>query len=125
MAWLWVPHLLTFLSAITRLLFKRVNKPIMYCRYGDDTFAAFNDEDECNEFLSHLNSLYPSLCFTFEKKCNRTLPFLDVMVEKNDCQFVTSMYRKLTFTGYYIRWNFFLPRETEHQSNFHSLSTEL
>ena len=81
----------------------------MYYRYVDDTFAVFNDEDECNEFFSHLNSLHPSLRFTFEKECNRTLPFLDVLVEKNDHEFVTSIYRKPTFTGQYIRLNSFCP----------------
>ena len=34
---------------------------------------------------------------------------LDVLVEKNDHEFVTSIYRKLTFTGQYIRWNSFCP----------------
>ena len=62
--------------------------------YVDGTFAVFNDKDKCNEFFSHLNSLYSSLRFTFEKKCNRTLPFLDVLVETNDHEFVTSIYRK-------------------------------
>ena len=36
------------------LLFKRVNKPLMYYRYVDDTFAVFNDKGKCNEFFSHL-----------------------------------------------------------------------
>ena len=98
-----------FVGYYKALLFKRVNKPLMYYRYVDDTFAVFNDEDECNEFFSHLNSLHPSLRFTFEKECNRTLPFLDVLVEKNDDEFVTSIYRKPTFTGQYIRWNSFCP----------------
>ena len=98
-----------FVGYYGALLFKRVNKPPMYYRYVDDTFAVFNDEDECNEFFSHLNSLHPLLRFTFEKECNRTLPFLDVLVEKNDDEFVTSIYRKPTFTGQYIRWNSFCP----------------
>ena len=71
-----------FVRYYEALLFKRVNKPLMYYRYIDDNFAAFNDEDKCNEFFSHLISLHPSFCFTFEKKCNRTLPFFDVLVEK-------------------------------------------
>ena len=91
------------------LLFKRVNKPLMYYRYVDDTFAVFNDEDKYNESFSHLNSLHPSFRFTFEKECNRTLPVLDVLVEKNDHEFVTSIYRKPAFTGQYIRWNSFCP----------------
>ena len=88
MALLWVHLLPTFLSDITKLCFSRVNKPLMYYRYVDDTFAVFNDEDECNEFFSHLNSLHPSLCFTFEKEYNQTLPLLDVLVEKNDHKFL-------------------------------------
>ena len=98
-----------FVEYSEALLFKRVNKPLLYYRYVDDTFAVFNDEDECNEFFSHLNSLHPSLRFTFEKECNRTLPFLDVLVEKNGHEFVRSIYRKLAFTGQYIRWNSFCP----------------
>ena len=81
----------------------------MYYRYVDDTFAVFNDEDKCIEFFSHLNSLHPLLRFTFENECNRTLPFLDVLVENNDLEFVTSIYRKPTFIGQYIRWNSFCP----------------
>ena len=91
------------------LFFKRVNKPLIYYRYIDDTFAVFNHEDKYNEFFSHLNSLHPSLRSTFKKECNRTLPFLDVLVEKNDHEFVTSIYRKPTFTCQYIRWNSFCP----------------
>ena len=60
-------------------------------------------------FFSRLSSLHPSLCFTFEKECNRTLPFLDALVEKNDHEFVTSIFRKPTFTDQYIRWNSFCP----------------
>ena len=41
-----------FVGYYEALLFKRVNKPLMYYRYVDDIFSAFNDEDECNEFLS-------------------------------------------------------------------------
>ena len=98
-----------FVGYYEALLFKRVNKLLMYYRYVDDTFAVFNDNDECNKFFFHLNSLHPSLRFTFETECNRTLPFLDVLVEKNDHEFVTAIYRKPTFTGQYIRWNSFCP----------------
>ena len=44
-----------------------------------------------------------------KKNCNQTLPFLDVMVEKDDHEFVTSIYRKPTFTGQCILWNSFCP----------------
>ena len=91
-----------FVSYYEALLFKRVNKPLMYYQYVDDTFAAFNDKDECHEFFSQLYSLHSLLHFICEKECNQTLLFLDVLVEKSDCQFVTLVYRKPTFTGQYI-----------------------
>ena len=36
-------------------------------------------------------------------------PFLDILVEKNNHEFVTFIYRKPTFTGQYICWNSFCP----------------
>ena len=57
----------------------------------------------------YLNSLHPSLRFTFEKEYNQPLPFLDVFVGKNEHEFVTSIYRKPTFIGQIIRWNSFCP----------------
>ena len=69
------------------------------------------------EFFSYLNSIHQSLRFTFEKKWNRTLPFLDVLVEKNDHVFVTSINRKPTFTGQYIRWNSFCPMKRKTNLN--------
>jgi len=92
-------------------LFNVVNRPLAYFRYADDTFAIFNNEDDCNAFLSHLNSLHPSLCFTHEKESNHSLPFLDVLVERRDSEFSTSVYKKPTFTGQYLGWNSFSPHK--------------
>ena len=54
-------------------LFNVVNRPLAYFRYVDDTFAVFNNEDDCNAFLSHLNYLHSSLRFTHEKESNHSL----------------------------------------------------
>ena len=56
-------------------------------------------------------SWIPSLHFTFEKESNLALPFLDVLVEKSPSKFSTSIYRKPTFTGQYLRLNSFSPRK--------------
>ena len=53
------PSLANIFVGYYEALLKRVNKPLMYYRF-DDTFTVFTDEDECNEFFSHLNSLHPS-----------------------------------------------------------------
>jgi len=88
-------------------LFSFANRPLAYFRYVDDTFAVFNNEDDCNAFLSHRNSLHPSLRFAHEREFNHSLPFLDVLVERLGSEFSTSVYRKPTFTGQYLRWNSF------------------
>ena len=37
--------------------------------------------------------------------------FLDVLVEKSDTGFLTSVYRKPTFSGLYTRWGSFCPKQ--------------
>ena len=69
----------------------------------DDTFAIFENEAECDEFFNILNSLNPALKFTSEKEEPESLAFLDVKIQKSDSKFITSVYRKPTFTGQYIR----------------------
>ena len=54
--------------------------------------------------LTKLNCLHPSLKFTFQKEKEKCLPFLDGYVERTDMGFETSVYRKPTFTGQYLRW---------------------
>ena len=91
-------------------LFNIAKRPLVYFRYVDDTFAVFNNEN-CNTFFIHLNSLHPSLRFTYEKESNHSLPFHDMLVERHDSEFLTSVYRKPTFTGQYLRWNSFSPQK--------------
>ena len=90
-------------------IFLNVKKSFIYYRYVDDTFAVFENEDGCEKFLSSLNSLHSSLRFTFKKELNSSLPFLDVLVEKHKTGFITSVYKKPTFTGQYIHWDSFSP----------------
>ena len=84
-------------------LFNITQRSLVLFRYVDDTFAVFNNEEDCNTFLTHLNSLHPSLRFTYEKESNHSLPFLDVLVERHDLEFLSSVYRKPTLTRQYLR----------------------
>ena len=91
----------------------------MYYRYVDDTFAALNNEDECNKFFSHLNTLHPSLRFTFEKEYNQTIAFLDVLAEKRSL--ICHIYlQKADFHWQIHLLEFFLLLEMEDQSDFNS-----
>ena len=91
-------------------LFNNTVKPGVYFRYVDDTFVIIGSELECDRFHVNLNQLHPALKFTAEKEQNNTLNFLVVSVEKWGTGFLTSIYRKPTFTGQYIRWNSFSPK---------------
>src|SRR5262249_28416694 len=55
--------------------------PRVWLRYMDDVFAVIK-ENELAFILKKLNSLYPSIKFTFEKKNDLELPFLDVLVRR-------------------------------------------
>ena len=90
-----------FVGYYEEKLFSETQKPPIYSRYVDDAFAIFDHKAEADELVTKLNCLHPSLKFTFEKE--KCLPFLDVYVERTDIGFETSVYRKPTFTGQYLR----------------------
>ena len=53
--------------------------------------------------------MHLALKFTVEKEENDQLPFLDVLVEKGNEGFLTSVFRKPFFTGQYFCWDSFGP----------------
>ena len=83
--------------------------PSLYCRFVDDSFSYCRDIDHCERFLGILNSLHPSLQYTCEVEQESVLPFLDVSINRQHASFVTSVYRKPTFTGLYIPFDSFTP----------------
>lgn len=80
-------------------------KPKLYQRYVDDTFLLFDNEDQSKQFLTYLNSKHRNIKFTAEGEENNRLAFLDVLITKENANFLTSVYRKKTFTG--LSSNFF------------------
>ena len=78
-------------------------KPGFYFRYVDDSFAIFGSELDRDHVQEKLNLLHSALKVTIEKKQSNSLKFLNVLVEKEGTGFLTSIYRKPTFTGQYIR----------------------
>ena len=88
-------------------------KPVLYRRYVDDTFLLFNSDTHIELFLNYLNSKHPNIEFTVDKEQDRILPFLDVKVQRSDNEFVTSIYRKPTFTGLLSKFYAFSPKENK------------
>ena len=103
-----------FVGFYETILFTRVEQPLLYRRYVDDTFVLFSNKDEMTSFHNQLSQLHSYLEFTCDVEENNRLPFLDVLVERNNTRFSTTVFRKKTFTGEYIPWNSFcqLKRKT-------------
>ncbi len=62
------------------------------------------------KFLSYLNSKHPNIEFTCNMENNGSIPFLDIIVTRNNNQLHTTVYRKPTFTGLGINYLSFIPR---------------
>ena len=77
----------------------------MWFRYVDETFVLFDDKKSTSQFLQYLNSRHNNIKFTIEFEENGEISFLDDILVKRcpDNAFMTSIYRKKTFTGLYIR----------------------
>ena len=84
-------------------------KLVLYRRYVDDTFLLYKRPHHVQLFLNYLNSQHPNIEFTAEIEENSKLSFLDVTLSKDHGMFVTSVYRKSTFTGLGMKFTFFVP----------------
>ena len=73
-------------------------KPLIYKRYVDDTFVTFKEKDHALDFLNFINTKHPNIKFTMEMEKDKKLPFLDIMVNREN-RVTTSVYRKKFYTG--------------------------
>ena len=80
--------------------------PRLYRKFVDDTFALVESRSSVEKFLKGLNGLHSGvLRFTMEHEENGRLPFMDVLVRREMAGFMTTIYRKPTFTGLYTCWD--------------------
>ena len=79
----------------------------------DDTFVLFKNKDHASKFLNYINKCHSNIKFTLENEENNCLPFLDILVERQPQhpKFVTSIYRKKTFTGLSLNFYSFCDRK--------------
>ena len=84
-------------------------KKLFYKRYVDDIFCLVENEFIANDFLCYLNSKHPNIKFTIETENEKKLPFLDVLVTCSENGFLTSVFRKSTFTGLFMNFTSFTP----------------
>ncbi|UYV77066.1 hypothetical protein LAZ67_14003110 [Cordylochernes scorpioides] len=77
-------------------------------RYIDDIFCIINIES-LDSIHTKLNSLFPDIQFTFEKENNCSLAFLDIMITKQNCRYITNVYYKPSFHPSYIHYTSYCP----------------
>ena len=82
--------------------------PKYYKRYVDDTFLLFASEDHVNKFYNYINTRHQNITFTFDIEKDGSLPFLDVLVTRENDNFYTSVYRKPTFSGLYTNYESYI-----------------
>ena len=84
------------------------NKPKVYCRYVDDCFLMIDNIDQLHRLKKYFedNSV---LKFTTEFEINKKLPFLDVLLSRENHQLHTSVYRKATNIGDCLNYNSICP----------------
>ena len=83
--------------------------PLIYKRYVDDVFLVFRSEEHVEPFLKFMNSLHKNIEFTCEREENNKLSFIGVDVERGEGNFVTSVFRKPTYTGLLTKFDSFIP----------------
>ena len=82
--------------------------PKLWKRFVDDTFVIqSHGKEKLEVFFLHLNNQSSSIKFTMEFECNGSLPFLDVLLSRNDNgSFSHQVYHKKTHTKQYLHANY-------------------
>ena len=80
-----------FMGYLEENYFSTNVKPLMYVRYVDDCFILFKNENDCKVMFEAFNRLHQSISFTMESQQDGCLPFLNVSVQREETNFVTSL----------------------------------
>ena len=84
-------------------------QPVFYRRYVDDIFVLFKSAEHLSKFRDYFNTCHQSMSFSIEQEKDGKLCFLDVQVSPQEGHFVTTVYRKPTFSAVYMHFESFLP----------------
>jgi hypothetical protein len=84
-------------------------KPSYYKRFVDDICILLPNAECLDSFKNYMNQQHSNMNFTSEVESNDSLPFLDVFVTRQQSSFITSVYRKPTFSGVYTHFDSYLP----------------
>ena len=80
--------------------------PIVYRRFVDYTVLLFWTKDHVEKFQNYLKKQHKNIKFTSEIEETGSLSFLDITITR---KFLTSVYRKPTFSGVFTNFESFIP----------------
>ena len=86
-------------------------KPLVYKRYVDDIFVLFREKHNLQQFKDYFNNCHENIEFTDDTEKDNHLAFLDIKIYRENNKFLTSIYRKPTFTGLYSNFTSLIPME--------------
>ena len=84
-------------------------KPGFYRRYVDTIFVLFESPESAHLFREYMSSKHRDINITVEQENIGSLSFLDVKICCKNDKFVTSAYRKPTFSGNFTIYESFIP----------------
>ena len=81
---------------------------MVYKRYVDDFFVLFKSKEHLKLFVNYMNSKHSNIKFTFETEDSNNFSFLDAKITRLNKRFVTSIFRKATFSGVFTNYDSFI-----------------
>ena len=79
-----------------------------FFRYVDDCLATISNHKQIKQFYQEINNTHTDIKFTIELEENEKTLFLDVLIEKSNQSFISTVYRKKTNTKLFINWKSFI-----------------
>ena len=76
----------------------------MIYKYVDDMVAIVREKDN-EKIIKILNEYHPKLKFTFETESNQKLPFLDIMIHRDERKLIFNWYAKDIASGRILNFN--------------------
>ena len=83
-------------------------KPVVFRRYVNDIFVLFKSKEHLKLFVNYMNSKHKNIKLTFETEDSNNFSFLDVKITSKNKRFVTSIFRKATFSGVFTNYDSFI-----------------
>ena len=98
---------------------------MIYSRFVDDTFLLIRSKEHIENFRLYLLCQHANIKFTSEIKENKAISFLDIKINRDSNRFLTSVYRKPTFSGVFTNFDSYIPLSYKSGLTSSLLSIEL